>query len=104
MTREEIITNIIPVLEQYPVSKASFFGSYARGSYTPSSDVDILVEFNAPKVGLMFYSLREDLVAILPVNIDLVHRPGIKYMEEEFQQNIEREELVFYEKDIEASI
>ena len=104
MTREEIITNVIPVLKQYPVSKASFFGSYARGSYTPSSDVDILVEFNVPKVGLMFYSLREDLVSILPVNLDLVHKPGLKYMEKEFQQNIEREELVFYEKDIEASI
>ena len=33
MTRDEIITIIKPILEQHSVERASFFGSYARGTY-----------------------------------------------------------------------
>jgi hypothetical protein len=103
MTRDEIVTKIKPILEQYPVARASFFGSYARGTYIPGSDVDILVEFETDRVGLRFFSLREDLVTAIPMSLDLVYRPGLKHMEAAFQKNVEREELVFYEKNITAS-
>jgi len=99
MMRDEIVTIIKPILEQHPVARASFFGSYARGTYNPNSDVDILVEFEAAKVGLGFFSLREDLTAAIPMQLDLIYKPGLKHMEASFQENVEREKFVFYEKD-----
>ena len=57
MTRDEIITIIKPILEKHSVAKASFFGSYARGTYNPGSDVDILVEFEVARVGLQGNSI-----------------------------------------------
>jgi hypothetical protein len=103
MTRDEIIAKIKPILEQHSVARASFFGSYARGTYNPGSDVDILVEFESPKVGLRFFSLREDLTAVIPMPLDLVYKPGLKHMEDSFQENIKQEEFVFYEKNIATS-
>jgi len=100
MTRDEITTKIKPILEQHAVTRASFFGSYARGTYTPGSDVDILVEFESTTVGLGFFSLREDLLAAIPMPLDLVYKPGLRHMEDSFQKNIEQEALVFYEKNM----
>ena len=87
-------------MEQHLVERASFFGSYARGTYTPGSDVDILVEFESAKIGLGFFSLREDLIAALPISLDLVYKPGLRHMEASFQKNIEQEAVVFYEKNM----
>jgi len=103
MTRDEIITIIKPILEKHSVARASFFGSYARGTYNPGSDVDILVEFEVARVGLRFFSLREDLTTAIPVSLDLIYKPGLKHMEASFQENVEREEFVFYEKNIATS-
>jgi hypothetical protein len=103
MTRDEIVTIITPILEQHSVARASFFGSYARGTYSPGSDVDILVEFEAARVGLGFFNLREDLAAVIPMSLDLIYKPGLKHMEVSFQENIKREEFVFYEKNIATS-
>jgi len=103
MTRDEIVKTIKPILEQHSVAKASFFGSYARGTYSPGSDVDILVEFETARVGLGFFSLREDLATAIPMSLDLVYKQGLKHMEASFQENVEREEFVFYEKNITTS-
>ena len=103
MSRDEIVTRITPILEQHPVARASFFGSYARETYNHGSDVDILVEFDVANVGLGFFSLREDLTAAIPMSLDLVYKPGLKHMEASFQENVKREEFVFYEKNIAAS-
>ena len=100
MTRDEIATIIKPILEKHSVTKATFFGSYARETYAPGSDVDILVEFESAKVGLGFISLREDLVAAIPMSLDLVYKPGLRHMENSFQKNVEKDAFVFYEKDM----
>ena len=103
MNKQDIIAAVIPVLRQYPVTRASFFGSYARGDFTQNSDIDILVEFGVESVGLMFYSLREDLVNVLKTELDLIHKPGLIRMEQEFQNNVRAEEEVFYEKNSTAN-
>ena len=56
----EIITKlqqIKPYLQrQYAVKTVGLFGSFADGSYTDNSDVDILVDFERP-VGIEFIDL-----------------------------------------------
>ena len=40
----DIKEKIISVLKQYPIKKAAFFGSYARGDYNSLSDIDLVLD------------------------------------------------------------
>ncbi len=67
-----------PMLAQrYPIGSMGVFGSTARGSQGPDSDVDILVEFNGP-MGLNFVDLAEELEEMLGAKVDLVSKRGVK--------------------------
>jgi uncharacterized protein len=53
------------------MSKAAF-GSVLRDDFTPSSDVDVLVEFEPGKTpGFAFFSMEEELSRILGRRVDL---------------------------------
>jgi len=68
--------SIVPLLKKYGVTKAAVFGSYARGTYTRESDIDILIE--PPKgMGLAFIRLKRDLEQSLGKKVDLVSFRGI---------------------------
>jgi predicted nucleotidyltransferase len=45
MSREEIETALVSILDKYGVRKIGLFGSYARGEERTDSDLDVLVEF-----------------------------------------------------------
>lgn len=61
----------------FHVRSLAVFGSYARNEQQPDSDVDILVEFDAP-VGVEFIDLANYLEDLLKMRVDLVSRNGIK--------------------------
>ena len=61
----------------FRVKRLAVFGSYARNEQRNDSDVDILVEFDAP-VGVEFIDLADHLEALLQVRVDLVSRNGIR--------------------------
>lgn len=75
MEARDIITKlqeIKPNLQQeYAVKALGLFGSYANGTQTDNSDIDILVEFNEP-IGWRFFTLEKHLEKILNRKIDLV--------------------------------
>ncbi len=51
-TKEDLIKRILEVRERllfFGVSNIGLFGSFVRGEQTPSSDIDILVEFTPEK-------------------------------------------------------
>jgi len=48
MRLEEIKKAALPACRKFDVSRLDAFGSTIRGSATPSSDVDLLVEFKDP--------------------------------------------------------
>jgi predicted nucleotidyltransferase len=56
---------------EYRVARLGFFGSYARGEQTASSDVDVLVEFARP-VGFQFIHLADRLEELFGCKVDLV--------------------------------
>lgn len=60
----------------------AIFGSYSRGEETDSSDVDVMVELNAP-IAMKFIQLSYELEEILQKKVDLVSKRGVKprYME-----------------------
>ncbi|MCL2343230.1 MAG: nucleotidyltransferase domain-containing protein [Firmicutes bacterium] len=58
-----------PIFTQYGVKRAVLFGSYARGTATEKSDIDLLVDSGLH--GLRFVSLCEDIRRALGKEVDL---------------------------------
>ncbi len=54
------------------IKRLAFFGSVLRGDFTPTSDVDILVEFEKGKTpGFEFFRMQEKLSELLGRKVDL---------------------------------
>src|SRR3989304_1088895 len=60
------------------ITYLGLFGSTARGEATPSSDIDILVDFNKTKTLFDLSDIQSDLENILGKKADLVLRSGIR--------------------------
>ncbi len=61
---------------RHHIQRLSFFGSVLREDFTPTSDVDVLVEFEPGHIpGLAFFEMQEELSAILNRRVDL-HTPN----------------------------
>ena len=58
-TLDQLRQLIIPLLKQYGMKGASIFGSYARGTPSEESDIDLLVD--SPLRGLDFIGLIESI-------------------------------------------
>jgi predicted nucleotidyltransferase len=54
------------------------FGSTARNQARPTSDVDLLVEFDGPATLDRYMTLKERLEALLQARVDLVTTRGLK--------------------------
>ncbi len=81
-TKEEILQTLKvlkPELQtRYKVKEIGFFGSFIRGEQSKTSDIDILVEFEAP-IGLFkFLEFEEYLETRLGRKVDLVSRKALK--------------------------
>lgn len=76
---KDIKKKIVPVLQEYPVSRAALFGSRARGDYRKDSDTDILVDIKKGSMSLLdFVGLKQDLEEALGGEVDLVQYSRIK--------------------------
>ena len=81
--REELQTIVatlqsgfIPLQRKYHISELSIVGSYARGEQTETSDIDIMVDFREP-IGWEVADLRDELEALLGLNVDLILKGGV---------------------------
>jgi uncharacterized protein len=64
---------------RYRIKKLAFFGSVLREDFTPTSDVDVLVEFEEGYTpGLAFFALPEELKIILGREVGLLTFQGVK--------------------------
>lgn len=69
-SRDEIKLKLLPVFQEYNVRHAVLFGSYAKGTATHKSDVDLLVDSGLK--GLRFVGLIEAVRnALGEIEIDL---------------------------------
>lgn len=76
LSLQEIKNAVAATAQEFPIKKAELFGSYANGSSTSSSDVDLLVEFTTPWVSLLTLNrVKFRLEEILKTDVDVVHGP-----------------------------
>jgi hypothetical protein len=79
LTHEEIRSAVARIAAVFPVKQAAYFGSYADGRQTDSSDLDLLLEFHKPAISLFTLSaIKCDLEEQLKVPVDVVHFPPPK--------------------------
>ncbi len=69
---------IIPVLQNYNISRAGLFGSYVKDEYTEDSDIDILVQLDEKISLLEFVRIKLELEDKLQKKVDLVEYRAIK--------------------------
>ena len=99
MTREEVIENLVPILQQYPVKRAALFGSYAREDYSDKSDVDVIVDF-IEGVSLFenFYDLYDAIEEHLGRKIDMLSYSSVQRdMMPVIRKNVLQDLRWFYE-------
>jgi predicted nucleotidyltransferase len=61
---------------KFPITKMSYFGSYAEGRATEDSDLDVLVEFVQPAISILtIIGLKHFLEDELKKQVDVIHAP-----------------------------
>ncbi len=75
MTIEDIKNAVLEIVELYPISRVTLFGSRANGSARPDSDVDFIIEFNKPVTLITISQITETLANLLQTNVDVIHGP-----------------------------
>lgn len=90
LTIEEIKKVVAEIAPKYQITKATLFGSRARGNNRDDSDVDLIVEFETYSVSLLkIFSLKYKLEEIFNVGVDIVHGP------------VEAEDMLEIDKEVE---
>lgn len=75
---ETKLREIKPFLsDRFFVSNIGYFGSFAKGTQTNTSDLDVLVEFSKP-IGWEFFTLESFLEKSLGIKVDLVTKSALK--------------------------
>ena len=74
---DEIRRQVAAPMTRRGVTRASIFGSVARGEATATSDIDFLVEFEKGRTLLDLSGLRLDLCAILGREVDVATRGSL---------------------------
>lgn len=90
-----IRTVISPIAKFYGVKRIYLFGSYAKGTATEASDIDLLIEKGRPMSLLKLSGLRQQVQEALNLSVDLVTTSGI---EDDFKKAIEGTEILLYEE------
>ncbi len=90
----EIIDIIRPIAFRYGLKRVFLFGSYAKGTATKRSDIDLLIEKGEPLSLLKLAALRQSFEDKLNLPVDLLTTSGI---EETFKKEIEGTEVLLYE-------
>ena len=84
-------------MRNYPVDKAILFGSYAKGTATSRSDIDIHIDTKGNLKGLDFLGLIETLFDTLGTNKNLIDKSHIE-PNSLIMHDIEDGGLIIYEK------
>ena len=74
----ELLREKYPYLvSEYGVKRIGLFGSYAKGTPSETSDVDVVVEFARP-IGLRFVEFAEYLESLLGKRVDVLTLAGVQ--------------------------
>ena len=91
---DQIRPIITPIAQKYGVKKVYLFGSYAKGTATVSSDIDLLIEKGLPLSLVQLSGLRQEASEALGVDVDLVTMSAVS---DGFKEKVQGTEILIYE-------
>lgn len=91
---EEVYNQIIDIARRYNAQKVVLFGSCARGTNQPKSDIDLAI-YGCEAFGELSDSLNEDLWSLL--KLDVINMDD-EYVSPTLIAEIEKDGKVLYEK------
>lgn len=97
----KIEQKILPILQEYEVTKAGLFGSCSRGEMEEDSDIDILVEIKKDISLLGFIELKQKIEEALDKKVDLVEYSTLKPL---LKDRILKEQTMLIRKEISECI
>jgi predicted nucleotidyltransferase len=75
MSREDILSFLLThkdeLYQKYSVTRIGLFGSYAKGTATPESDVDVIVQLDKPNL-LTLSAIRQELQESFKTPVDVI--------------------------------
>jgi uncharacterized protein len=75
----ELLTRSKPLLQkQFGVTRLALFGSTARDTAQPNSDIDILINFDAPATSKRYFGVLFYLEDLLECPVDLVTETALR--------------------------
>lgn len=84
-----------PIAKEYGIRRVYLFGSYAKGTATEDSDVDLLIETGRKMTLLGLSGMRQDVSQSLNLSVDLVTMGAL---DDDFRASIEGSEVLLYEE------
>lgn len=90
---QNVYQQIVEISKKYQVKKVVLFGSRARGTNMPKSDIDLAI-YGCADFGGLSDSLNEDLWSLL--KLDIINMDN-KYVSPELVSEIEKDGVVLYE-------
>ena len=101
-TREELQKIITPIAKKYGLPAVYLFGSYARGTATENSDIDLLVDTTGTELTSLFSlgKLYCDLEDALGKDIDLITVSALTQREQMPSDKVFRETILNERVDI----
>ena len=71
LTIQEIVERLVPVFEANGIQTAILFGSYAKGTATDLSDIDLIIVTTDRPRGLHAIGIKSCIGNALPVPVDV---------------------------------
>ncbi|NOT14029.1 MAG: nucleotidyltransferase family protein [Methylotenera sp.] len=65
--------------QRFGVNRLALFGSTARGTATPNSDIDVLVGFDGVATSQRYFGVQFYLEDLLGCNVDLVTEKALRH-------------------------
>jgi predicted nucleotidyltransferase len=76
LTHEQIVEAALKAATKFPLTKVSYFGSYANGNATEQSDLDVIIEFTTETVSILdVIDVKLNLEEELSIKVDVLHAP-----------------------------
>ena len=93
----EIKTVVEPIVKDTKVKKLVLFGSYAKGTASEDSDIDLYMISDGMITGLAFFELKAKIENAFPVDIELL--PDLDVIPESpVAKQIDESGVVIYEQ------
>ena len=94
MNRDQVVSALSAhkpeLARRFGVQRLSLFGSTARGTARPDSDVDVLVAFDGPATPEVYFGVQFYLEDLLGCDIDLVTERALRA---QFKPYVERDAI-----------